>query len=129
MFVLTDKLPCLHGLEGFLQMTCKHLCYQPGPFVSFTTLLMTSFHVFLGHPMGKLIQTLMFLHLLDQAPSSILPRWRDQCSLLCCKHSLMLINFSLVLSSPMGILSSGLTLHTHLTILLSFLSTLSYLSL
>ena len=44
--------------------------------------------------------------------------------LLSCKYSLMLFNFSLVLSSSAEILSSGLTLHIHLTFLVSVLCTL-----
>ena len=36
-------------------------------FFSFKSLLITSFHVFLGHPLEKLPLTLKVLHLLDQA--------------------------------------------------------------
>ena len=58
-----------NDLQAFL-LSAKSLV----TFVSFTSLLITSFHVFLGRPMGKLIQTLMFLQLLDQALSSIISR-------------------------------------------------------
>ena len=94
------------------------------PFLSFRSLLLTSFHVFLGCPMGKLPLTLMVLHLLDEAFTSILSKWPKQCSFLSCKYFLMLFNFSLVLSSSAKILSSGLMLHIYLTILALFLSSL-----
>ena len=72
----------------------------------------------------KLPQTLKVLHLLDQALSSILSRWSNHCSLLSCKHSLVLLNFSLVLRSSAEILISSLLLHNHITIFASFLSIL-----
>ena len=93
-------------------------------FVSFRSFLITSFHVFLGHPLGKLALALKILHLLDQLLSSILSRLSNHCIVLSCKHSLMLFNFSLVLSSSAEILSSDLTLHNHLTILAPFLSSM-----
>ena len=92
--------------------------------LSFRSLLNTVFHVSLGRPLGKLPLTLKVLHLLDQTLSSILSRWLNHCSLLSCKHSLMLLNFSLVLNSSAEILSSDLALHTYLTIFASFLSSL-----
>ena len=72
----------------------------------------------------KLPQILKVLHLLDQALSSILSRWSNHCSLLSCKHSLVLLNFSLVLHSSAEILISSLLLHNHITIFASFLSIL-----
>ena len=72
----------------------------------------------------KLPQILKVLHLLDQALSSILSRWSNHCSLLSCKHSLVLLNFSLVLCSSAEILISSLLLHNHITIFASFLSIL-----
>ena len=72
----------------------------------------------------KLPQILKVLHLLDQALSSILSRWSNHCSLLSCKHSLVLLNFSLVLRSSVEILISSLLLHNHITIFASFLSIL-----
>ena len=72
----------------------------------------------------KLPQILKVLHLLDQALSSILSRWSNHCSLLSCKHSLVLLNFSLVLRSSAEILISSLLLHNHITIFASFLSIL-----
>ena len=93
-------------------------------FLSFKWLLITAFHVFLGHSLGKLTLTLKVLHLLDQELSSILSRWSHHCSLPPCKHSLMLFNFSLILIFSEEILSSGLTLQVHLTIHTSFLSSL-----
>ena len=72
----------------------------------------------------KLPQILKVLHLLDQALSFILSRWSNHCSLLSCKHSLVLLNFSLVLRSSAEILISSLLLHNHITIFASFLSIL-----
>ena len=97
-------------------------------FLSFASLLITSFHV---RPLWKLLLTSKVLHLLDQALSSILSRWSDHCSLfLSCKHFLILVSFSLILISFVEILSSGLVLHIHVTIFASFLSTLiTYFSL
>ena len=60
----------------------------------------------------------------DKALYSILSIWPNHCSLLSCKHSLTLFNFSLVISSCTELLSSGLTLYIHLTILAPFLSSL-----
>ena len=54
--------------------------------------------------------------------SSILSRWPNHCSLISYKYFLMLVNFSLFLSYSPEILSSGLTLHIHLSILASLLS-------
>ena len=53
----------------------------------------------------------------DQAFSSILSRWPNYCILRSCKHYLMLISFTLELSSSAVILSSGLTPSIHLNIL------------
>ena len=72
----------------------------------------------------KLPQILKVLHLLDQALSFILSRWSNHCRLLSCKHSLVLLNFSLVLRSSAEILISSLLLHNHITIFASFLSIL-----
>ena len=80
-------------------------------FLSFRSLLITLFHSFLGRPLTKLLVTLMFPHLLDQTLSSIPARWPNHCSLLSCRHSLMLLYL-------------GLTLHIYLTILASFISIL-----
>ena len=89
-------------------------------FLSFRSLLITLFHVFLGHSLGKLPITLKFLHLLDETHSSILSRWPNHCSLLSFSHSLMLFNFSLVLSSSAEILSSDRALLIQVIILASF---------
>ena len=91
-------------------------------FLSFRLLLITSFHVFLGRPLGKL--SLKVLHLLGQALSFTLSRWVNHCRLLSCKHSSKLFNFYLVLRSAAEITYSGLMLDIHLTILASFLSSL-----
>ena len=64
------------------------------------------------------------LHLLNHTLSSILSICSNHCSLLSCKRSLMLFSFSLVFSSTLKILSSGLTLHIHLTIPAPFLASL-----
>ena len=89
-------------------------------FLSFRSLLITSFQIFLGHPLWKL--PLKILHLLNQALSSILSRWPNHCSLRPCKHSLVLFSFSLVFRSSEEILSSGLTLQINLAIPASFAS-------
>ena len=89
-------------------------------FLSFRSFLITSFHIFLGHPLW--ILPLKIIHLLNQALSSILSRWPNHCSLLPCKHSLVLFSFSLVFRSSEEILSSGLTLHINLAIPASFAS-------
>ena len=49
-------------------------------FLSFKSLLNNSFHVFLGRLLGKLTLALKVLHLLDEAPSSILFRRRNHCT-------------------------------------------------
>lgn len=67
-------------------------------FFSFRLPLITSIHVLLGHHLGKLPLTLEILHLLDQILSSVLSRSTNNCSLLSCRHSLMLFNFSLFVS-------------------------------
>ena len=77
-------------------------------FLSFRSLVITSFHVFLGRPLGKLLLIWKVLHLLDQTLFSILSRWPNHYSLLSCKHSLMVFNFSLVLSFSTEIIGSFL---------------------
>lgn len=54
--------------------------------LSFRPLLITSFHVFLGYPLGKLPLTLEVLQLTDQAFSSVLSRWPNHCCLLSSRH-------------------------------------------
>ena len=49
---------------------------------------------FFGCPLRILPITLTVLQLLDRALSSVLSRWSNHCSLLCCKHFLMLFNLS-----------------------------------
>ena len=93
-------------------------------FFSFGSLLVTPFHIFLSHLLRKLPLTLKVLHWLNQAFSSIFSKWPKLCNILSCKHSLVLFNFSLVLSSLREILRSGLILHIHLTILAPSLSSL-----
>ena len=61
--------------------------------------------------------------------SSILSTRPNHRSLLSCKHSIVLFNFGLVLRFSAEILSAALTLHIHLTTLLSFLSSLITFSL
>ena len=59
--------PC-YGSDEFLLKTSKHLAAMSSmTFLSFTSLLITSFHVFLDRPMGKLLLTLKVLDLLEQA--------------------------------------------------------------
>ena len=80
-------------------------------FHPFRSLLITSYHVFSGCSLWRLLLILKILHLLYQALTSIHSRAPNHCSLLSCKHSLMLFSFSLVLSSSIETLSSDLTLH------------------
>ena len=93
--------------------------------LSFRQLPITSSHVFLGYALEKLLLTLKILYSLDEALSSILSRWPNYCSLLSCKHSLVLSDFILVINSSVEVLSSLLTLHIFLTILKSFISSLA----
>ena len=104
--------PCLHEFEYLLN------------FLSYRSLLITSFHVSLSRLLRKLQLAFKILYWLDQSLISILSIWTNHCSLLSCKHSFMLFNFILVLSSSAEISSSDLTLHIHLTILAPFLSIL-----
>ena len=91
---------------------------------SFRSLMITSFYVFFGRPLEKLLLILKVLHLLDQTLSSILSKWLKHYSLSSCKHFLMLFNFILVISSSAETLVSGLTLQSHLIILAWFLPNL-----
>ena len=93
-------------------------------FLSFKSLLMTSFHVFLGRPLEKLPLTLKVPHLLDQALSSILYIWPNHCIFLSWKHSLMIFNFNGVRNFSAEILSLDETLQIRLTFLVSFFSSL-----
>lgn len=61
-------------------------------------------------------------HLLGQEPSSILSRGQNHSHLLFCKHSFMLLNYSQFLKTTLESLSSEITLHIHLTIIPSFIS-------
>ena len=88
--------PCLHGLNGFIWSI--FFSQALADFFSFGLPQITSIHVLLGHHLGKLPQTLEILHLLDQILSSVLSRSINNCSLLSCRHSLMLFNFSLFVS-------------------------------
>ena len=92
--------------------------------LSLRSLLFTLFHVFLGLPLVRLSLTLKVLHVLDQGFSSILSKRPKHCSLLSCKNSFMLFNFSLVLSFSAEILLPDLALDIHLTILTSFIPSL-----
>ena len=116
----------LHRLDHFLLKTSKHLSLGRSLliFLSFISLLVTSFHVFLGPRLGKLPLTLKILHLRNQALSSILSRSEKHYSLLSCRYSLIFFDFIQVLSSFTDILSSDLTLYIHPTILAPFLSSL-----
>ena len=88
-------------------------------FLSFRSLLIISFHVFLDCPLRKLPLTLKVLHLLDQELFPIISRSPKYCCLLFYKHSPLLFKFSLVPSSSVESSSSSLPLHIHLTILAS----------
>ena len=77
--------------------------------------LMKDFQPFLSLAMSLLtlsgatttnLEGTTLLRLLDQALSFIRFRWPNHCSVLSCKHSLMLFNFNLFLSPNAKILSS-----------------------
>ena len=93
-------------------------------FLSFRLIAITSSHVVQGCPLSKYLITLNVLYLLDQALSSIPFRKPNHCSLLSCRHCLMVFSFNLVLSSSAYILCSSLTLHFYVTLTASFLSSL-----
>ena len=101
------RFPCLHVLES----SCERLSS-----ISVFSYVLADFPFFeiipdnLNPCFPCFPVTLKVLHLLDQALSSILSRKPNHCSLLSCKHPLMLFNFSLVLSSSAEIFSSGLKL-------------------
>ena len=88
--VLTSVLT--NNLQAFLSLVMFLLT-----FLSFISLLIKAFHVFLGHALRKLSLTLKVLYALDQALSSIHFRRPNHCSLLSSKHSLVLFKLSLVL--------------------------------
>ena len=121
-FIVIFVLPFVsHACMGWTVSyeSSKHLSLAMSllTFLSFRLLLNTSFHVALGHPAGKLPLSLKVPCSLDQALSSLFYRSPNHCSVLSNKHSVMLFNFSLVISSSLGILSSLLTLHIQLTTL------------
>ena len=62
----------MKGFQIFLSLAMSLLT-----FLSFSSLLITSFHVFFGLPLEKLPLTLKVLHLLDQVLSSILSRYSN----------------------------------------------------
>ena len=94
LFLINDFQICLSLVSSLLT------------FFSFLTFLITSIHVFLCRPLYKLLPTLKVLHLLDQTLSSILSRWRNHCTLLFCKHCLILFSFSVIKFSALtGIVS------------------------
>ena len=113
----------LHGLHGFLQKKFQAFLSLL-TFLSFRSILIIWFHVFLGRSLRKLLVTLKVLHL-DQALSSILSTWPNNYSGLSFKQFHILFNFSLATSFSVEIQSLGLTLHIHLTILASTLSSLT----
>ena len=76
----------------------------------------------------KLPKTSKILHLLNQALSSTFSRWPNHYILPWSNHSLLPFRISLVLSSSAEILSSSLTLHIHLNVFASVLSSLLLLS-
>ena len=68
-------------------------------------------HFSLDCLLNKWPPTMRVLHLIDQERSYILSVWPDHCSLLFCKHSIMLIKFGLFQSFSAEILFLGLTAH------------------
>ena len=59
----------MKDLHAFLSLVMSLLT-----FLSFISLLIAPFHVFLGRPLDKLLLIVKFLYLLDQVLSSILSR-------------------------------------------------------
>ena len=109
----------MKGFQVFLSLARSLLT-----FFSCRPFLIISIHASLDCRLRKLPLTLKILHLLDQALSHILSGLLNHCSLLSCKHSLMLFSFNLVLLFSAEILSSCLTFQVHLAIFTSFLSRL-----
>ena len=109
----------VNDIQAFLSLARSMLTFLP-----FRSLLITSFHVFLGRPLGKLPLIFRVLHKPDHTFCCFLSRWQNHCSLLSHKHSLMLFTFSPVVTSYAEIQSSGQTF-IHLTILELFFIWLS----
>ena len=125
---LSICFPCLHGSDGFLwdfQAFVFSYVLADLPFIQVTS------HCLIpciprspsGETTGNLVGS-TFTTPSTHFYSSILSTRPNHRSLLSCKHSLVLFNFGLVLRFSAEILSSALTLHIHLTTLLSFLSSL-----
>ena len=109
----------MKGFQVFLSLARSLLT-----FFSCRPFLIISIHASLDCRLRKLPLTFKILHLLDQALSSMLSGLLNHCSLLSCRHSLMLFSFNLVLLFSAEILSSCLTFQVHLAIFTSFLSRL-----
>ena len=63
--------------------------------------------IFWAHALTKLPPTSNFWYLLDQKLWTIISRWPNHCNPLFCKHSFIVFNLSLFLSSAAEILFSG----------------------
>lgn len=81
------------------------------------------FQIALLLPLYKLPTSSNYQHFLDQELFFSFSSWQNHCNLLC-EHSLKIFSDNMFWVSPAEILSCGLTLHIHLTILASFLSSL-----
>jgi len=79
----------------------------------------TSFHVLFGLPLGLEPSTSYSIHFFIQSVSSFRSTCPYQRSLFCCSINIILSIPSLSLNSLLGTLSFTLTLHIHLTILIS----------
>ena len=106
--------PCLHwwrflneNIQGMMSLDMSLLTFFSSRLLLIISLVL----------LGETTTNYTVLDLLDQAFTSIYSKRASLFTLLSCKHSLMLFNFSLVLNSSAEILSSGLMLHIHFTIL------------
>ena len=98
-------------------------CVSSGlKFFCHKSVLITYCHVFLGLPLGFVLETTISLHLLIQLSPFILSKWPNHLNLLAWITSLMLWMPSLLLSSSELFLSFKLVLHIQRIILISFLS-------
>src|SRR5580693_3812366 len=110
------KIPFLH----FTLFCATSLCNSRS-LMSFPT---HSFHVFLPLPLGLLPSTTTFLHSDTQSPCSFLSTCPNHLSLARLTNSEILSMFKRPLNSSVGTLSLNDTLHIHLIIILSVLSSL-----
>ena len=116
--------PCLYRLDRFLWKTSKHFCvWLVLYWLSFLSDCFWALHSMFYRLSSRETTTNLKSSTFTQS-SSILSRYSNHCSLLSCKHFLILFNISLVPSSSTETLSLGLKLHMPLNILTPFLPSL-----